>query len=247
MLVASAHWDNDKKRFRVIRPPADWVESACVDSGGFAIMQKFGKYPWSVSQYSDFIWDVTRDVRLDFSAIMDYACEPSVNREVYRSNKERIKATIRNEAECMRVAPDLPWLPVLQGDSLTERAFDIAIRRRMAMLPINYAGIGSVCGRGKAGAIEAILFYRDQLPSLKHHCFGMHIQALDNDIVFDTVKSWDSYGWNWGKGQKSIDRPKEYLRREGETYSQLCKRLGSLYWENTIAPRLNRARQGVLL
>lgn len=83
-------------------------------------MKKFGKYPWSVRQYTDFIWDVTRDVKLDFGAIMDYACEPSVNREIYRSNKERIKVTVRNEAECMRVAPDLPWLPVLQGDSLTE-------------------------------------------------------------------------------------------------------------------------------
>lgn len=247
MLVASAHWDNERKRFRVTRPPADWVSSICIDSGGFTAAKRWGKYPWSVGQYADFIGEVSRDVVLDFAAIMDYACEPSVNREVYRSNKERIKATIRNETECMRVAPDLPWLPVLQGDNQTERAFDIAIRRRIGMLPAGYAGIGSVCGRGRAGAVETILFYRDQLPGIKFHCFGMHIQALDNDFCFDAVKSWDSYGWNWGKGQKDKDRPKEYLRIPGETHSQLCKRLGSLYWQNTIAPRLDRARQGVLL
>lgn len=165
MLVASAHWDNERKRFRVTRPPADWVKSVCVDSGGFAIMQKFGRYPWSVRQYSDFIWDVTRDVKLDFGAIMDYACEPSVNREVYRSNKERIKATIRNEAECMRVAPGLPWMPVLQGDNLTERAFDVAIRWRVGMLPAEYAGIGSVCGRAVPGPSKLFCFTATSFPA----------------------------------------------------------------------------------
>lgn len=247
MLVASAHWDNERKRFRVTRPPADWVSSICIDSGGFTAARRWGRYPWSVQQYADFVAAVSRDVALDFCAIMDYACEPSVNREIYRSNKERIKATIRNESECFRVAPDLPWLPVLQGDTLEERAFDIAIRRRMGMLPGEHAGIGSMCGRGRAGAVETILFYRDQLPGVKFHCFGMHIQALDDDFCFDAVRSWDSYGWNWGRGAKNKDRPPEYLKRPGESHTQLTLRLANLYQKNTIAPRLERARQGVLL
>lgn len=247
MLVASAHWDNDRKRFKLTRPPADHVSSICIDSGGFTAARQWGKYPWSVQQYADFIGDVSRDVALDFCAIMDYACEPSVNREIYRSNKDRIKATIRNETECMRVAPDLPWLPVLQGDNQIERAFDIAIRQRVGMLPGKYAGVGSVCGRGRAGAVETILFYRDQLPGVKFHCFGMHVQALDNDFVFDAIKSWDSYGWNWGRGATKKEMPWEKHKREGESHTELTLRLANLYQQNTIAPRLDRARQGVLL
>jgi hypothetical protein len=178
---------------------------------------------------------------------MDYACEPGVDRSTYHSNKARIKATIRNEIACLEAAPDLPWLPVLQGDSFEERAFDLALRRRVGRLPEKYAGIGSVCGRGAVAARQVVRFYRDYLPGVKFHGFGMHIQALDADDVFAYVESWDSYAWNWGKGQKDVDRPAECYRRPGERWSVYVHRLASFYWENTINPRLTKPRQGVLL
>ncbi len=247
MAVASAHWDNERGRFRINRPPADHMSSLCIDSGGFTAAKRWGKYPWSAQQYADFIQEMSRDVTLDFCAIMDYACEPSVNRSTYATNIERIEATIRNESACREAAPALPWLPVLQGDSLEERAYDIAARRRAGMLPDDYAGIGSVCGRGVSGAVKTTLFYRDNLPGVKYHAFGLHIQALDNDQVFDTIRSWDSYSWSWGKGQKGVDRPQIYLKRPGETYTKHARRLAELYWTNTIEPRLTRHRQGVLI
>ena len=73
MAVASAHWDNERKRFKINRPPADHVTSICIDSGGFTAAKRWGKYPWSVQQYADFIQEMSRDVSLDFCAIMDYA------------------------------------------------------------------------------------------------------------------------------------------------------------------------------
>lgn len=247
MAVASAHWDDDRKRFRINRPPADHVASICIDSGGFTAAKKWGRYPWLVEQYADFIQEMSRDVPLDFCAIMDYACEPSVDRSTYATNIERIEVTIANEILCLETAPDLPWLPVLQGDSLEERSYDLERRRESDMLPNEYAGIGSVCGRGAGGAVETTLFYREQLPGVKFHGFGMHIQALDNDFVFSVIRSWDSYSWNWGKGQKDVDRPTEYLKRPGESHTSQCRRLGNLYWQNTILPRLTRPRQGVLI
>jgi len=174
---------------------------------------------------------------------MDYACEPSVDRSTYRTNRERIKATIRNEAACIAVAPDLPWLPVLQGDSLEERAFDLALRERIGMLPTDYAGIGSVCGRGAVAARDVVKFYADRLPGVQYHGFGMHVQALDDDAVFAMLRSWDSYGWNWGRGQKDVDRPAECYHREGESWSEYTQRLAQFYWRETVCPRLDAPRQ----
>lgn len=247
MVVASAHWDDASGRFRITRPPADHVASMCIDSGGFTAARRWGRYPWTIAQYVEFIRKMSRDVPLDFCAVMDYACEPGVDRSTYRSNRQRIKATIRNEIACRAAAPDLPWLPVLQGDSLEERAFDLALRRRIGLLPTDYAGIGSVCGRGARGAIRTVHFYIDHLPGVAFHCFGMHVQALDDDAVFAVMRSWDSYSWNWGKGQVDVDRPAEYLKRSDESYTEHTQRLAGLYWRNTVRPRLVRPRQGLLI
>lgn len=243
MLVASAHWDDQRKRFKIRRPPADWVKSIVIDSGGFTAAKRWGQYPWSYAQYADWIRESSRDVDLDFCAVMDYACEPTVNRDILATNQARIEATIKNEARLKEVAPDLPWLPVLQGDNLTERAYDLERRRELGQLPTDYAGIGSVCGRGRNGAVETVRFYAWQLPGVKFHGFGMHIQALDDNETYFALKSWDSYGWTWGKGQRDMDRPPEYLRQPGESYTELTNRLGRLYWQNTISPRLTRDRQ----
>jgi len=217
------------------------VVGMCVDSGGFTAARRWGRYPWTPAQYADFIYAVSRDVPLAFCAILDYACERGVNREHYQTNIERIEATIANEIACRAAAPDLPWLPVLQGDTMEERAYDLARRREMGMLPTDYAGIGSVCGRGAAAARRVVRFYDGQLPGVKLHGFGMHIDALDDAVVMGALRSWDSYSWTWARGARS-DRAPEYLKRDDENYSAYARRLATLYLERTIEPRLRRPR-----
>mgnify|MGYP006302144631 CR=1 FL=1 len=242
MVVASAHWDAERRRFRVRRPPADHVGSLCIDSGGFVAAQRWGRYPWSVAEYVEWIRAMSEGLALGFCAIMDYACEPAVNRSVLKTNKERIKATIRNEAACIAAAPDLPWLPVVQGDSLEERAFDLALRARLGLLPQGYAGIGSVCGRTPTMAQQVVKFYADYLPGVRFHGFGMHIQALDDDRVYAALRSWDSYCWGWGRGQEIGTPP-----REGETWSDLAQRMATRYLREVVGPRWERPRQLVLM
>lgn len=245
MLVASAHWKQAKSRFAIHRPPADHVSGWCLDSGGFTAAARWGKYPWTPLEYAEFARTMSREIPLDFVAIMDYACEPNVDRSILATNRDRIKATIRNETACREAAPDLPWLPVLQGDSLEERAYDLELRDKLGMLPTDYAGIGSLCKRGIKSARKTIKFYNDHLPNVRFHGFGLHIQALDDDASFAAVRSWDSYSWNWARGQKELNRPKEYLfnPETDNDWSDFTKRLAQLYWQNTILPRLSQDRQ----
>lgn len=241
MLVASAHWDDDRKRFRISRPPADHVAGLSVDCGGFTAARRWGAYPWEPAQYAEFVGAVSRDVPLAFCACMDYACERGVNREHYQTNIDRIEATIANEADCKASAPDLPWLPVLQGDTLEERAYDLSRRRELGMLPDGYAGIGSVCGRGAKAARNVVRFYDGHLSGVKFHGFGMHIGALDDDVVMGALKSWDSYSWTWARGARSLRAP-EYLKRDDENYASYARRLAGLYSDRTIEPRRRRPR-----
>lgn len=243
LLVAAAHWDTRRQRFRLRRPPADHVASLAVDSGGFTAARRWGQYPWSPQQYADFVHAVSRDVPLDWCASMDYACEPTVDRSTLATNQARIDATLANERACLEAAPSLPWLPVLQGDTLAERAYDLAQRRRLGLVPTTLAGVGSVCGRGAAGAVHVMRWYATQLPGVQFHAFGLDVRALDDDDVADVVQSWDSYAWNWPKGRRGKGLASASLRRTEETYTQYVRRLAGLYWTQTIRPRLIRPRQ----
>lgn len=248
MLVASAHWDDIRQRFRIVRPPADIVSSIAIDSGGFTAARRWGHYPWTMEQYIDFIRAESRDVDLDFCAVMDYACERGVNRETYHTNCERIHASICNDAALRAYAPDLPWLSVLQGHTYQERAHDIALRRRIKLLPDKYAGIGSVCGRSPVEARGVLKFYGEKLPpGVRFHGFGLHVQTLDDDYAYALTQSWDSYAWNWGRGQSGMDRPAECMHIPGETWSVYTRRLATFYWNNTIMPRLTKPRQGTFM
>ena len=243
MQVASAHWDDDKKRFRVRRVPADVVSGICVDSGGFTAAKRWGKYPWTVEQYADFVRELARDVPLEFVATMDYACEPGVNREVIATNRARIDASIENDAMCRTVAPDLPWLSVLQGDSLDEREYDLGRRAAAGLLPGEYAGIGSICGRRNRAAREVVRWYGRQLPGVQYHGFGLAVRVLDDPGAAWHIRSWDSYAWNWARGRAGMDRPEIYERGQGEGWSAYTARLGRLYYENTVMPRIDRVQQ----
>lgn len=248
MTVAAAHWDDNRARFKIRRPPADMIGKLAIDSGGFTAAKRWGRYPWTPAQYASFIHEMSRDVPVEWAAVMDYACEPGVNREILSTNLKRIEATIENERACRNAAPDLPWLPVLQGDALAERLYDLKLREKAGLLPGPMAGIGSICGRGIISARETILFYLSHLgPETKYHAFGLHVQALDCLQTRSIIASWDSYSWNWGRGQKDLDRPAEYLRRDEETRSDYVLRLARLYYENTIKPRLETPSQMLLL
>lgn len=250
MLVASAHWDADRRRFRVRRPPADHVGPVAVDSGGFTAARRWGDYPWTHQQYVDFVRETTRDVQLVFCAVMDYACERGVNRSIHPSNRARIDAGLANEQSLRALAPDLPWLAVLQGDSPAERTYDLVRRCHLGLLPApgGVAGIGSICGRRAREAAAVIRWYGRRLPGVSYHAFGLDVRALDvADDVALLLASWDSYAWLWARGRKFYDRPGELHRRTGETWSQYVSRLAHNYRDHTIQPRLARPRQLPLL
>jgi hypothetical protein len=174
---------------------------------------------------------------------MDYACEPAVDRSTLVTNQARINATLANERACLEADPTLPWLPVLQGDTLAERAYDLALRRRLGLVPTTLAGVGSVCGRGAAGAVRVVQWYAMHLPGVRLHAFGLDVRALDDDDAAEVIASWDSYAWNWPKGRRGKGLASASCQRVGESSTAYVRRLAGIYWTQTIGPRLARPRQ----
>lgn len=248
LAVASGFWDHARRRFKIRRPPADHIAALAIDSGGFTMAAKYGAYPWAMEQYINFIRELSRDVPLTFCACMDYACERDVNRGIYATNRDRIKATIYNEIALRAMAPDLPWLGVLQGNTIEERALDVALRRRIGLLA-EYMGIGSICRRSPVEAANVICYYGEQLPGTRYHAFGLSIRTLDTPQaprVYHLLRSWDSYTWSWNRGRVAGVAP-HLVRRAGETYTEHTRRLAGDYQDRVINRRFDRPRQLILL
>lgn len=242
MLVASAFWRPEKQRFRIRRPPADHIGALVIDSGGFTAAKRWGSYPWTPEQYVEWLHQEARDAPLVWAASMDYACEREVNRATYRTNLDRIAATIENEARLRDIAPDITWLGVLQGNTLEERAEDV--RRRLdAGLIHPLMGVGSICGRKAREAAAVLRFYSQALPGVGFHAFGLDVRTFDAaPDIYPAIASWDSYAWNWPRGRHS-ERPAFLRRKEQESLSQFCLRLAEEYDRHTVRPRLSRPRQ----
>lgn len=243
MLVASAFWDSDRKRLKVRRPPADHIGALSLDSGGFTAAARWGRYPWEPEAYVEWVRQMTRDVPAAFVACMDYACERGVDRSSLATNRERIEATWINENLLRTIAPDLPWLGVLQGNTLDERRWDIERRQRFGLL-FPFMGLGSICRRPAREAADVIRFYREHVPGTRFHAFGLDCRALDcGDDAATAIASWDSYAYTWPRGKKGHDRPSFLLRRDDETRSAFTRRLAQHYEAHTIKPRIERPRQ----
>jgi hypothetical protein len=246
LVVASAFWDADRARFRVRRPPADHIASLAIDSGGFTAAARWGRYPWTPAQYVDWIHAEARDVPLDWCAIMDYACERDVNRTALATNRARIKATIRHDRALRSLAPDLPWLSVLQGNTFEGRALDLRLRRRLDLL-FPHMGVGSICRRPGREAAAVLAWYGARLPATRYHAFGLDIRTFDaDDAAYFLLQSWDSYSWTWPRGAKRMDRPADLLQRPGEGRSAYTRRIAVFYHDHVIRPRLLAPRQPAL-
>ncbi len=128
---------------------------------------------------------------------MDWMVEPWIIAATGLSVTEHQRRTTENFLELRSRAPELPWLPVLQGWSLTEYlAHEEAYRAAgvdLAVLPL--VGVGSICRRqGTAGAATILRTLAGR--GLRLHAFGMKAQGLRRSAGY--VISADSLAWSFG-------------------------------------------------
>ncbi|WP_054839681.1 hypothetical protein [Thermococcus sp. JCM 11816] len=126
---------------------------------------------------------------------MDYPCEPGVNREVHRTNKERIEATISNAIKCLDL-DGVNWVMVVQGYTIDEYLYAIDRIKEQGLLT-EVMAIGTLCTRRSISAArEAILAIRKALPRwVKLHGFGVDLRFLRDPTIFHALYSTDTGAW----------------------------------------------------
>lgn len=210
MYSAAAFWQADKQAWRR-RPYPKQTGMRWLDTGGYLLLNKYGRYPFSPDNFANLV----SQLQPDFYGTPDYPCEPDISRGLrgLMSNEERIKATVEQAVKLAELEPLLgrrpQMVPIIQGYSLDEYIYCLDLYKNAAMLR-PYMAVGSMCRRANSPELLAILprlhDYAESLGVHALHLFGLrltcqvqavagHIWSQDSAAVFyapdkETKEAW---------------------------------------------------------
>jgi hypothetical protein len=184
-------------------PPvtAGWA----LDSGAFTELKDHGRWTVTPAEYAGEVrrWH-SQAGGMHFASPQDWMCEPAViaggtfGRERFvgtgLSVPEHQRRTTDNLLELRSLAPDLPWIPVLQGwqeaDYLRHADQYAALGVDLTREPL--VGVGSVCRRQDTRTAERLVC-RLARDGLRLHLFGYKLRGLALSARF--LASSDSMAW----------------------------------------------------
>lgn len=166
-----------------------------LDSGGFTELSKHGK--WTVTP-EEYIYAVRRYKteigQLDWAAPQDLMCEPwMLNGRTVNTHQN---LTVDNYCELTQRAPDLDFIPVLQGWDIDEyvRCDEMYLSRGVDLRKAPVVGVGSVCRRQATSEIEEI-FRVLHGRGLRLHGFGVKVRGARK--YAQHLASSDSFAWSY--------------------------------------------------
>jgi hypothetical protein len=190
------------KRKTLPRALGPWA----LDSGGFTELQMFGEWRTSPSEYAAAVRRYRDQIgNLMWAAPQDWMCEPivinggKVGRLTFAgtglSVAEHQRRTVANLLELRQLAPDLPFIPVLQGYAIEDyhrcAAMYEAAGIDLTAEPI--VGLGSVCRRqGTAEIAELVASMAAR--GIRLHGFGVKTQGVRSSSA--GLASADSLAWS---------------------------------------------------
>lgn len=196
-----------RKWYRSVTP---WA----LDSGGFTELTKYGEWTMDARTYVQHAQRCSDEIgSLDWIAPQDWMCEPLMLARTGLDVVEHQRRTVANYVELHALAPHLPFVPVLQGQTLDDymRCVQMYEHAGVDLAAHVTVGLGSVCRRQhtqEIGDIVTALHERD----MRLHGFGCKSGALRRYGALLT--SADSMAWSFGGRKRGTCT--QYRSRCGE-------------------------------
>lgn len=182
-----------KDRRTLPTPLGTWA----LDSGGFTELSTHGRW---VTTPEDYIASVRRYrdemPGMDWAAPMDWMCEPVMLAKTGLTVQDHQRRTIDNFLLLRQTAPDLPFVPVLQGWDVDDylRHADAYADAGVDLTAERLVGVGTVCRRQDAPEAARIVFSLADR-GLALHGFGFKLTGLG--MCGDYLVSADSMAWSF--------------------------------------------------
>lgn len=176
-----------------------------LDSGGFTELNLYGEwrttpeeYAASVRRYSDELGGIA------WASPQDWMCEPWVLAKTGLSVAEHQSRTVENFLTLRALAPELPFIPVLQGWEVDDyhRHVEQYAAAGIDLRAERVVGIGSVCRRQATGAIAGVFDSLMSEHGMSMHGFGVKSAGLAQ--YADALTSADSLAWSYAARQDAL-------------------------------------------
>ncbi len=167
-----------------------------LDSGGFTELSMHGRWTVSAEQYAAEARRFQSDIGgLDFAAPQDWMCEPEILKKTGLTVAEHQRRTLANYLELKALAPEVPWIPVLQGWSMGEyfRHAEMYEAAGVALADLPRVGVGTVCRR-QVTMRASLLLSQLHDDGLRLHAFGFKLTGLE--LAAGSIASADSMAWS---------------------------------------------------
>lgn len=171
--------------------------SWALDSGGFSELSLRGGWTITPRQYAGEVRRFSQEIgKMEWAAAQDWMCEPVILKQTGLTVREHQTRTVCNYLTLRDMAPDLPWVPVLQGWEHNDYLRHVEMYGRagvdLSALPV--VGLGSVCRRQHTGGVEWLIRQLAADYGLRLHGFGFKTLGLGR--VADSLASADSMAWS---------------------------------------------------
>jgi hypothetical protein len=187
-----------------------------LDSGGFTELQRYGRWTVTPAEYVARVRRYRDEIgRLRWAAPQDWMCEPIViaggraGRMTFAgthlSVAEHQRRTVANFAQLRDLAPDLPFIPVLQGYTSDEyqRCADLYAAAGIDLTTAPLVGLGSVCRRQGTADAHRIIAALHRRGITRLHGFG--VKTLGLARYAHLLTSADSLAWS--EAARRLGRP----------------------------------------
>ena len=168
-----------------------------LDSGGFTELNMHGRWVTSEAEYVDAVYRYVDEIgHLTWAAPMDWMCEPFVVEKTGLSVEAHQERTVENYLSLRAMAPDLPFIPVLQGWTLDDylACIGIYILAGVNVTKLPLVGIVSVCRRQNTSEVDHIVS-TIAAGGVALHGFGVKTVGLSR--YASQLASADSLAWSY--------------------------------------------------
>lgn len=203
-----------------------------LDSGAFSELSTFGMWTFGPKVYVDSVRRYRDEIgNLDWAAIQDWMCEPFILQLTGRTVDYHQKKTVESCLELRQLAPDINFIPVLQGFTMAEyfRHVEMYAEAGVNLGSEERVGLGSICRRQSTFEIAAIV-QELKFSSLRLHAFGVKIGGLS--LYGGNLSSADSMAWSFDA------RRKDALDECAHTNCANCFNYASRWYTKKIVPLL---------
>lgn len=174
-----------------------------LDSGGFTELSTFGEWRTAPAEYARRVRHYQRRIgHLQWAAIQDWMCEPFILAKTGLQVHQHQWRTIDSWFELHDEAPDLPWLPVVQGFEVDDYLRHVDLWRNVGVDLIEQplVGVGSVCRRQGTADAGAIFEALHRVGVRQLHGFGLKKTGLAR--FGHLLASADSMAWSFDARRK---------------------------------------------